>query len=116
MANLNVTERREVERVSVDKLPDALKSFIVRFSFLKQVHAETNYASKKGIGINIKSGELPFEINLNKNIELKTIDGDVKLIGKIIHLRRRGETEWHVGVEFNKSKYLDIYAQMLGSS
>ncbi|MBN1412175.1 MAG: hypothetical protein JW969_15125 [Spirochaetales bacterium] len=108
-------ERRCNERISVEKLPDALKAFMAKIGLFTEFRAETNSANKLGIGINFN---FPFDEVKNKNhkmIQLHSLNGDFTLYGKIVHIHSKPGNICHMGIEFNDSKSLEKYNELLGN-
>lgn len=104
-------EKRQIERINVDRLTENLKNFTLDRLVGSEVFVETYDASTIGLGLSVPMPSTEFKTK--DHIVIRTIDGKHKLVGEIKYVYEKSSDSCRVGLEFKQTRSLLLYSQML---
>jgi hypothetical protein len=106
-----MNDNREAARIPIEKLPELLRGFTIRFGFREVIRVDTYDASTKGLGFTSPYGLDHFQIG--DHVVLDALDESFRLIGEVRYISQKSENKNRVGLIFKKTKTLKEYHDRL---
>ena len=101
--------KRSFERISVENLPESLRSFLLRFENGVELIVKTIDASSIGIGLHVP---LPVYAITEFNVTLESLAGDFTVSDEIVYVKAMNPGSSRVSIKFSKPGNLEKYKNL----